>query len=117
MRGPGYAKDPEHTVEVRDADGEWVASHGGTELARTRSGLALYEDGYPPVIYFPREDVRLDALDRSDSKTYCPFKGEASYLAIDGQDVAWSYGVPYDEVQVIGCCIAFYADRVSLVQG
>lgn len=114
MKGPGYEKDPQHTVEVSDADGEWVARIGATELARTRRGLVLTEKGYPPVIYFPREDVRLSALERSDASTYCPFKGDASYFAVDGGVVAWSYDTPYDEVQAIERAVAFYADRVTV---
>ncbi len=114
MQGPGYRKDPDHSVEVGDADGEWVVRDGDTEIARSKRGLELRENGYPPVVYFPREDVRLETLERSDSTTYCPFKGHAAYFARGGKDVAWTYETPYDEVRVIANYVAFYPDRVSV---
>ena len=114
MHGPGYTKDPTHTVVVRPSTREWVAERDGMELARSRQAYELQEAGYPLVIYFPPDAVRLDVLSGSSTSTYCPFKGEASYLAINGVDVAWSYTTPYDEVSAIAGCIAFFAKEASV---
>lgn len=78
----------------------------------------LIESGYSPVVYFPPEDVRTEALIESNTSTHCPFKGDASYWAaeIDGEkrDIAWFYPRTFDEVSPIAGFIAFYVDRVTV---
>ena len=56
----------------------------------------------------------------SAHRTYCPYKGEASYFSVPllGETAAnavWSYEAPYDAVGVIAGYLAFYADRFSIV--
>ena len=89
---------------------------GDVEVARSGRVLMLSEAGYSPVVYFPPDDVRTDALIASDSSTHCPFKGDAFYWAaeIDGKltDIAWYYPLTFDEVSSIAGYIAFYIDRV-----
>jgi uncharacterized protein (DUF427 family) len=53
-------------------------------------------------------------------KTYCPFKGEASYWTIDlggkhAENAVWSYEAPYDEVARIKGYMAFYPNRVDRI--
>jgi len=49
--------------------------------------IVLQEASYPPVVYFPREDVAMEYMSRTDRGTNCPYKGDASYftLHMDGQ--------------------------------
>ncbi|MFY0681547.1 MAG: DUF427 domain-containing protein [Thalassovita sp.] len=66
---------------------------GDVLLADTVAALRLVEVGkqvYVPRLYVPREDVKA-ALVRSDKSTHCPLKGDAFYLELDGQEVAWGY--------------------------
>jgi uncharacterized protein (DUF427 family) len=114
MRGPGYIKDPSHTVDVRRSGRKWVAERGGRELARSTEAYELREAGYPLVIYFPPDAVRLGLFSDSSTRTYCPFKGDATYLAMDGVDIAWRYAEPYDEVADIEGCIAFFPGEASV---
>ena len=49
--------------------------------------------------YFPADSVDASLLERSDTHTTCPWKGEASYrtLVVDGarnQDAVWCYPDP-----------------------
>ncbi|MDF2507281.1 MAG: hypothetical protein K0Q52_1140 [Microbacterium sp.] len=67
----------------------------------------------PVRYYFPREDVRLEALSPVESVTYCPFKGVASdYWALAGgestEPVAWSYPEPFPAFAEIAGHVAFY---------
>ncbi len=46
--------------------------------------------------YFPMEDIKQEYFKKSDSRTRCPWKGEASYMhvEVDGElneDAAWYY--------------------------
>jgi len=76
--------------------------------------LALDETGYDRALYFPPEDVDTHKLAASDTRTTCPFKGEARYYAVDGEDVAWTYRAVYDEVAPIAGYVAFYPGRADI---
>ncbi|WP_265564412.1 DUF427 domain-containing protein [Sphingomicrobium arenosum] len=63
--------------------------------------------------YFPRDDVKMDRLVPSDTKSHCPWKGEASYYSIkaDGitnADAAWTYEEPKQAASEIKGHIAFW---------
>ena len=66
-------------IAIRPADGTWVVRAGGAVIGESSDALELTEGDYPFVIYFPRDDVAMAFLDRTDRKTVCPHKGEASY--------------------------------------
>ena len=53
-----------------------------TTIADTVGPGLLFETGYRPVYYFPRKDVRMDLLERTEHRTHCPYKGDASYWTI-----------------------------------
>ena len=68
--------------------------------------LVMHETRLPPVFYFPRDDVRMEFLVRSDHHTNCPFKGNASYWALDVggkimENAVWSYEDPFDEASPV----------------
>ncbi|WP_111413546.1 DUF427 domain-containing protein [Billgrantia lactosivorans] len=81
---------------------------GDTLLADTTRAIELRERGYPPRLYLPRQDVRMDRLTRSNTATHCPFKGDAAYFSFGEQaDVAWSYKQPLAGMEAIAGCVAF----------
>ena len=117
---PGFERHPQHGIEIRSAKRRWQVWYEEELLADSGDALVLQESNYAPVVYFPRADVRLDRLVETETKTTCPFKGEASYFRIDtagqGDDVAWTYPATYTEVSPIAGHVAFYANRVRLTQ-
>jgi uncharacterized protein (DUF427 family) len=93
----------------------------GQVIANTLQALTLKEASYPAVQYIPREDVRMDLLERSASHTYCPYKGEASYFSIPiggerSVDAIWTYEEPYAAVAAIKDHLAFYPNRVDCIE-
>jgi uncharacterized protein (DUF427 family) len=86
----------------------------GQTLADTTSPTLVYETSLPVRFYVPRGDL-VAPLSTSDTRTYCPYKGEASYLSVeDRADVAWSYESPLpDAVQLAGL-VAFYDDIMDV---
>ncbi|WP_379920700.1 DUF427 domain-containing protein [Erythrobacter sp. R86502] len=63
--------------------------------------------------YFPRSDVRGEYLTDSGTQTNCPWKGTASYYAlnVDGAvnpDAAWYYPDPKSAAADIADRIAFW---------
>jgi uncharacterized protein (DUF427 family) len=71
----------------------------------------------------PLAPVDQTLLADSATRTYCPYKGDASYYNIvlpdgpgtDLTDAVWSYRELYDFVASIAGHIAFYTDRVEVV--
>ncbi len=62
----------------------------------------------------------MSALTRSQTATYCPYKGDASYFSIPAggdraTDAIWSYEAPYEAVAAIKGFLAFYPDRVDAI--
>ena len=120
---PGYKKYPGHRVVARPAGKHVQVKYDGEVIADTQNAVALEESKSsssvlaPVVYYVPREDVKMDRLERTTHHTYCPFKGEASYYSLKGgaENAVWSYEAPYDEMTAIKGLLAFYPDKVSIV--
>ncbi len=96
-----------------------VVRAGGAILGETRNALRLTEEGYDPVFYIPREDIGMEFLDPSETRTTCPHKGEATYFHIaakSGQitDAAWSYEEPIDGMEAIRGHLAFFPDKAAV---
>jgi len=115
--GPGYKKHPEHRLTTKPAGVRVQVRFKGEIIADTKDAILLDEGEYPAVYYIPRKDVKMDRLVRSNHRTYCPFKGHASYYSLkDGPaNAVWSYEQPYDEMTVINERLAFYPDKVDAV--
>ena len=120
---PGFKKYPQHRVETRPSTKHVRVMYEGKVIAETREAVELIEDTgegkktvAPVVYYIPRKDVRMERLSRSDHKTHCPFKGDASYFSVGGgvQDAIWSYESPYDEMMAIKERLAFYPDKFQV---
>lgn len=110
----------DHPITVTSNPKHVVVTAGGKVIADTRSALTLQEASYPAVLYIPRGDADLSALDRTDHHSWCPYKGEASYFSIPaidrGDNAIWTYEEPHDAVAAIRDHLAFYPDRVTIEQ-
>ena len=112
---------PDHPITIERNLKRVVVSIGGRVLADSRDALILHEAGYPAVQYIPRKDVDMALLERSGRATYCPYKGDCGYFSIpSGGDRAinavWTYEAPYDAVAAIRNHLAFYPERVDVVE-
>jgi uncharacterized protein (DUF427 family) len=112
--------DEDHPITIDAETARVVARVGDTVIADTAAALTLREAGYPPVHYIPLADVLPDALHPSSTRSYCPYKGDASYYDVvlpDGrqiEDAVWSYPTPYPAMAAIANHVAFYTDRVQI---
>lgn len=118
--GPGYARYPEHKVEVEPSPHRMRVELEGETVADSANTLVLHESGHDPVYYFPRADVVMELLEPTAHSTECPFKGTASYWTLRAggsraDNAVWSYEQPYDEVAEIKDRLAFYPDRVGAI--
>jgi len=63
--------------------------------------------------YFPPASLVRAHFQESDTRTHCPWKGDASYyhVVVDGEmnpDAAWTYREPKPEASHIGDHVAFW---------
>lgn len=63
--------------------------------------------------YFPADSIKSEFFQDSDTRTSCPWKGQASYktLVVGGQsnpDAAWYYPEPKEAAQPIAGHYAFW---------
>jgi uncharacterized protein (DUF427 family) len=111
----GHAADAYHRIDIRQTSRELTVHAGDTLIASTHRPLALYESGFAPRWYVPREDVTQALLDPVDQQTFCPYKGLCNYYDIDGvARAAWTYRDPYREVERVGDFISFEPDKVTV---
>lgn len=114
VRNPG---NPDHFMHVLPVRGRVRVTRAGRVLADSRDALRIIETGrhpYDPVIYFPRTDVSDDLTFINDKSTHCPLKGDASYLAVDGDEIAWTYDLPLADAELIRDYVAFHANKVTI---
>jgi uncharacterized protein (DUF427 family) len=114
MKIPG----PDHPITIEANPSRVVVKVGGQIIADTSDALTLREDSYPAVQYIPRRDVKMDALTRSEHRTYCPYKGYASYYSIPAGgnrsvNAVWTYETPFEAMAQIKDYVAFYPNRVD----
>ncbi len=119
--GPGYASHPDHRIVTGRAGRRVRVTFNGEVIADTRDAVKLEESNHGTVYYVPRQDVKMDRLTRTDHRSHCPFKGDASYYTLSSgqrteQNAVWSYEQPYDEVQAIKGLLAFYPDKVDRIE-
>ena len=115
--GPGYKSHPEHRVTTKPAGVRVRVTFNSELIVDTRDAIRLEESNHGVVYYLPRKDAKMDRLVRTSHRTYCPFKGHASYFSIsDGPaDAVWTYEEPYEEVSVIKDRLAFYPNKVDSI--
>lgn len=111
----GHAADAYHRIDIRQASRRLVVRSGEKIVAETTHPVVLYESGFAPRWYVPREDIDESALVAVDTQTFCPYKGVCSYYDIaGGHRAAWSYREAYTEVARVSGLISFEPDKVTV---
>jgi len=95
-----------------------TVTHAGRVVADTSRCLRVLETSHPPVYYVPREDIAPGVLRAAAGRSFCEFKGTASYwdlVAGDSAaaDAAWSYEHPAAGYEQLAGAVAFYPGRVD----
>ena len=85
---------------------------GDRVIADTGAAKVMQETRLKPTLYFPRDDIDMARLVRSNRRTFCPFKGIASYWHVDTgngllENTAWSYEHPLEDGRSITGDIGF----------
>ncbi|HTR14243.1 MAG TPA: DUF427 domain-containing protein [Roseiarcus sp.] len=112
----------DHPITIEPLAGRVTAVWRGKTVADSARALELNEAGYKPVVYFPRADANMSALERTDRVTSCPYKGRANYYSLVGENArdenaVWTYETPIAAVAEIAGHLAFYPNRVEVKRG
>jgi len=113
-----HPRDPFHRIDVLPSSRHVRVELDGHVLAESSRPVLLFETMLPTRYYLPRDDIRAE-LTPSATRTYCAYKGQASYWSATAgdrvvPDLAWTYQQPrHDAAQVRGL-IAFFAERLDV---
>jgi uncharacterized protein (DUF427 family) len=115
----GHPRDPFHRVDVRASSRHVQLSLDGHLLADSTRPALVFETMLSPRYYLLRDDVAATLI-ASDTRTWCPYKGGASYFSVDlgdriVDDLAWSYPAPLPDAVELGGRISFFDERVDVV--
>jgi uncharacterized protein (DUF427 family) len=115
-----YPPNPYHRVDCRPTKRRLRVSVDGTTLVDTDDTVILFETALEPRLYVAPAHVRIELLRRSETSSYCNYKGFATYWSavLEGRvidDVAWSYQDPPPESLPITGFFSFDAARVDVV--
>jgi uncharacterized protein (DUF427 family) len=115
-----YPPNPYHRVDCRPTDRGLRATVAGTVLVDSADTVIVFETSLAPRLYVDPALVRTDLLRRSESSSYCNYKGVATYWsAVIGdvavEDVAWSYEDPPAETLPIRGFLSFDENRVDVL--
>jgi uncharacterized protein (DUF427 family) len=115
-----YPPNPYHRVDCRPTGRGLRVTVGGTVLVDTAETVIVFETSLAPRLYVDPARVRTDLLRRSETTTYCNYKGAATYWsAVVGgavvDDVAWSYENPPTETLPIAGFLSFDETRAEVL--
>jgi uncharacterized protein (DUF427 family) len=117
MTTPGL----DHPITLEPAANRWRAQFAGHVIADSDDAVILREADSPPRVYFPRQDVAMEYMSRTERGSHCPYKGDAAYytMLMDGQfaeNAVWSYEQPFEGMEAIAGRLAFYPDKVEVYE-
>jgi len=117
--GPGQESvwDYPRPPRCEPTDEHVVVRFAGVVVADTRRALRVLETSHPPTYYVPRADVDDALLVASARRTFCEWKGQASYadLVVGEQrvrDACWWYDEPTPGFAALAGAVAFYPEHV-----
>lgn len=111
----GRVHDPYHRVDVLASSRHVRVTAGGRVVAETSRPVMVQETGLGLRAYVPRADVLPGVLAPTDTRSFCPYKGEASYWSVSGiADAAWSYESPLPEALRAAGHVAFDGEGIAV---
>jgi uncharacterized protein (DUF427 family) len=117
---PVLTPTAEYPITVAPTGRHVTVRVGDAVVADTDNALTLEESRHPDVQYIPMADVNREMLSPTDTSTYCPFKGDASYYSVTAAgggtvtDAVWAYEQPFPAVADIAGHVAFYPDKADI---
>ena len=108
-----------HTITISPAGRHIEISLDGVKLAESDQAVRLRGDRPTgPLLPAAARTCAPSTCGPTETRTTCPFKGEASYWSVDldGEvypDLVWSYDDPIPAAADIAGLLCFYAEHVD----
>ena len=114
-----HPKDPYKRIDVLHSTRSIRVEVDGVTLAASSSPLFLLETSLRVRYYLPPTSIEWKHLSKSDTITYCPYKGRAEYYNVTVnektyRDVVWYYQYPTAESAAIAGHICFFNEKVDV---
>lgn len=121
-----HPKDPFKRIICAPSTRQVRISLAGHTLATSSFAIHLFETGLPCRYYIPFTSVNQHYLRKSNTRTQCPYKGEAEYYDVvlpaseaggEGEvykDYIWYYNRPDLEVALVQGLACFYNEKVDI---
>lgn len=119
-----YPPNPYHRVDCLPTERGLRVSVADTVLVDTIDTVILFETALAPRLYADPAAVRTDLLRRTDTTSYCNYKGHATYWSavLPGPageqvfpDIAWSYDEPLAESAAVKGFLCFDETRTDML--
>lgn len=115
-----YPPNPYHRVDCRPTARRLRVDVAGVTLVDTTDTVIVFETSLAPRLYVAPALVRTELLRRTETTSYCNYKGWATYwAAVIGDtvvaDVAWSYPEPMPETSPIAGYFSFDPQRADVL--
>lgn len=111
-----YPPNPYHRVDCRPTTRRLRVRLGDTTLVDTDDTVIVFETALAPRLYVDPSRVRTDLLRRSQTSTYCNYKGYATYWSAgEVADIAWSYPDPPPESLPIKGFLSFDESKAEVI--
>ena len=109
---------PAHRILFEPEPRRLRAFIGDRLVFDTRRAQLLHETGIRPVAYVPLEDFDAGLMERTQTTSHCPFKGDASYWSLRvgdevREDAVWAYEDPIESAPWLRGFAAPYFDKVD----
>ncbi len=103
--------------KLEEFDGHVRVVHDNVVIADSNRVLRMLETSHPPTYYIPFDHIEMTLFKESDRRSFCEFKGRASYydLNMNGlvTDVGWYYPNPNFRYSKLKDHIAIYSSKVD----
>lgn len=114
-----HARNPYHRVDALPSSRRIEVSVDGVQLADSTNPVLLFETGLPIRYYLPRDEVRMELLEATETVTRCPYKGIAQTFGVRVagefyRDYAWSYPAPIAACANVENRVCFYNEVVDI---
>ena len=119
---PGQAnytiQSPAHRILFEPDARRLRAFVGDTRVLDTRRAHLLHETGIRPVAYAPLEDFDATLLEKTQTTSHCPFKGDAAYWSLRvgdelREDAIWGYEAPLEQAPWLRGFAALYPGKAD----
>ncbi|HXG50643.1 MAG TPA: DUF427 domain-containing protein [candidate division Zixibacteria bacterium] len=111
-----HPRDPFKRVDVLHSRRHVRVVVDGVTVADTRRPRLLFETNHPVRYYIEPEDIRMELLVPSPTRSRCPYKGLATYWSVRIgdrllEDLAWGYMETVPECPKIKGLLCFFQER------